>query len=44
MNKTDYKDDEINSIATFHTLEKKPDSNCWLKEKEWAWKDGKIIK
>lgn len=28
----------------FKPLNQKPDSNCWLKTHEWAWKDGKIIK
>ena len=33
----------LNTFATFHPLKDKPDSNCWLKTKPWAWKDG-IIK
>jgi hypothetical protein len=42
--KKDQNWDYINSFATFHPLKDKPDSNCWLKTKPWAWKDGIIIK
>jgi hypothetical protein len=34
----------LNSFSTFHPLKEKPDSNCWLKTKTWAWKDGIIKK
>jgi len=34
----------LNTKAAFHPLKSKPDSTCWLKEKSWAWKDGKLIK
>jgi hypothetical protein len=34
----------VKRTASFHPFIDRPDSNCWLKTKPWAWKDGIIIK